>query len=593
MNSNSVVSEIISHADIVQIISDYVTLKKAGKGFKGLCPFHSEKTPSFNVNPEKQMYHCFGCGAGGNVITFISKIENIPSRDAVRQLADRFGIRLSFKDTSENDEVFRQRKKMAEAYSLACAYYHDALLKSPQAESARKYLFESRKLTKESVEQFQLGFSPVGGQELVKKCAENKIPPPLLESCGLAMEQGGVTVDRFRCRLMFPIWDAQGKVCGFSGRALLKGEEPKYINTPETPLFNKGKLLYAFHLARKSMAQSEAAILMEGYMDVIMSHQFGFSSSVASMGTALTPFQAKLLAQNAKKVFVAYDADMAGQEAALRSILLLLETGVDVMVLSLPQGFDPDTFLLKEGAGAFQSAISDARHYVEYQCDNLLKRYKLSDPAHKIKMLSELRPTLEKIGDFVLRYYFVQRVALRLEVDEQRLRDIVANQKKRLDEMLLGGDIRRAASQPVQPTQKHLDEMLLAGMLTNERIFQRAKDEILPSDFSLPAYQSLAQKLLQFENAPENMAVLMETLDDAEEREILSAISFRHEEALDEKTLFGCIAKLKELRILKEIRELQGEMEQRSKEGKTEEAKKMMLMVQEKEKQRRNLKISA
>lgn len=583
MNSNSVVPEIISTADIVQIISDYVMLKKTGKGFKGLCPFHTEKTPSFNVNPEKQMYHCFGCGAGGNVITFISKIENIPTRDAVRQLADRFGIRLSFKDAGENDEFFRQRKKMAEAYSLACAYYHDALLKSPQAESARKYVFQSRKLTKESVEHFQLGFSPVGGQELVKKCAENKIPPPLLESCGLAMEQGGVTVDRFRGRLMFPIWDAQGKVCGFSGRALLKGEEPKYINTPETPLFNKGKLLYAFHLARKSMAQSETALLMEGYMDVLMSHQFGFSSSVASMGTALTPFQAKLLAQNAQKVVVAYDADAAGQEAAWRSILLLLETGVSVMVLALPQGFDPDTFLLKEGADAFQSAVSNAKSFVDYQCDSLLKRYKLSDPSHKKEMLLKLIPTLEKIGDSVLQYEFVQRVASRLSVDVQRLRRIVKSKQRG----------RVSGLTENQPTQKHLDEMLLAGMLTNEKILQQAKDEVMPSDFSLPAYQSLAEKFLQLEHAPENIAVLMETLDNTDEREILSAISFRHEEALDEKTLRGCIAKLKELRILKEIHKLQGEIEQRAKEGKTEEARKMMLMVQEKEKQRRNLKISA
>lgn len=576
-------SDVVSHADIVQVISDYVALKKAGKNYKGLCPFHTEKTPSFSVAPDKQLFHCFGCGAGGNVITFVSKIENISPGEAIRQLAERLNIRLSFQDKSESDALFRQRKQMLDAYSLACEFYHRYLMESPQAAAARKYLMEERKLKKEMVQHFQLGFSPVGGQELVKKCAEKKFPPPLLVSCGLAMEQGGVTMDRFRGRIMFPILDAMGKVCGFSGRALLKGEEPKYINTPETPVFNKGKLLYAFHSARKTMATCEYAFLMEGYMDVIMSHQHGFTQAAASMGTALTPYQVKLLAQNAKKVFVAYDADVAGQEAVWRSILLLLESAVSVFVITLPHGFDPDTYLLKEGAEAFQRAVDNAKSFVDFQVDALLKRYRLNDPSQKREMLLKLLPTLEKITEPVLQYEFVQRVASRLSVDVRRLQRVVKS--KRRDR---AGELTSS-----QPTQKHLDEILLAGMLSDEKIFQQAKQEIIAADFSMPEYQLLAGMLLSMERRPESTAVFMEQVDSPEAREALSALSLVGDEALDEKTLTGCILKLKEIRIQNEIQNLQEEAVEKEKQGNIAEAQKINRVLLEKVKQRRNLKISA
>lgn len=583
MNSRSVASEIVSNADIVQIVSDYVALKRAGKNYKGLCPFHTEKTPSFTVSPDKQMYHCFGCGAGGNVITFVSKIENMPPRDAVRALADRLGIRLRARDENESDVSFSQRKLMLDAYRFAAQFYHEFLMNAPQAEAARKTFFEKRKLSEESVKAFQLGVSPAQGQELVKRCAARKIPLPLLEACGLAHNSGGVVVDRFRGRLMFPITDIQGNVCGFSGRALAKGEEPKYINTPETPVFNKGRLLYAFHLARKSMAQFESALLMEGYMDVIMAHQHGFTQSVASMGTALTPYQAKLLAQQSKKVIVCYDSDTAGQEATWRSILLLLEAAASVYVLELPKGHDPDTFLLEQGKDAFHSALVRAKTFVDFQCDQLLLRYRMSDPSQKREILLKILPSLEKIREPLLQYEFVQRVAARLSVDPQLLKKMAGGrQRGKLSEMVY----------PAHSAQKHLEEMLLSGMLMNENVFQHAKLEIAPEDFTLPFYQEIA-RVLFLEGMPENAASFLELLEDESARGALSAVVLSQDSEANEKMLHGCVLKLKEERINKEIHVLQKEAKEFEQQGQFDEAKKIVKEVLEKEKQRRKLKNSA
>ena len=342
--------------DIVQLIGEHVTLRRAGRSFKGLCPFHAEKTPSFTVTPDRQMWHCFGCSKGGDVFAFVMEREKVTFPEALRALADRAGIELPRTEGSERSDAF---DKVYQANALARDFYR-ASLASEAAAKARAYI-ASRGFEEPWLERFEVGWAPEGWDGLSRALAK-LLPAAVLEQAGLTVRRGDGSghYDRFRNRVLFPVATGSGKIAGFGGRAIAEGDEPKYLNSPETPVFRKGRLLYGLVQARTGIRERGEAIVCEGNLDVIRLHACGFGNAVATCGTALTPDQARLLARLRVKVLLLYDGDDAGVRAADRGLDPLLEAGVETRVLLLPRGEDPDSFLRKEGTGALTERIDSA-----------------------------------------------------------------------------------------------------------------------------------------------------------------------------------------------------------------------------------------
>ncbi|GIQ65354.1 hypothetical protein PACILC2_39220 [Paenibacillus cisolokensis] len=350
----SVIAAVLRSHDIVETVGKYVHLTKHGKYMKGLCPFHSEKTPSFTVTPEKQIFHCYGCGKGGDVIRFVAEIEGYSFPEAVKTMAEQAGIPVSWSAPSAGPSpVDSARDKLREAHELAAKFYHYLLLNTAQGREAMAYL-RSRGIGEKLIDRFVIGYAPKGWDTLAKFLESRKFDLGLMEKGGLlaAKQDGSGFVDRFRGRIMFPIWSRDGKVIAFGGRILGDGQ-PKYLNSPETPLFAKSRLLYNFHQARPAIRKSGTVVLFEGYMDVIKAWSAGVANGVATMGTALTPEHAAALRPHADEAIICYDGDAAGQNAVLKTVPLLERAGLRVSVAMLPGGLDPDEFIDKYGPEAF------------------------------------------------------------------------------------------------------------------------------------------------------------------------------------------------------------------------------------------------
>jgi len=426
MFDQSLLDRIRAAVDIAEVVGEYVSLKKSGgHGMKGLCPFHKEKTPSFNVNTSLQIFKCFGCNASGNVFTFLSKIENTPFTEAVRRLAER--TRIPIAETSSPED--RERKRLLQALETAATLYHQALLKSPAAGRARAYL-EKRKVPKEAIEKFRIGHS--SGREIFSA----KLHPALLAKAGLAGEsRDGGQRDRMRGRLVLPITDLEGRVIGFGGRALEEGQQPKYLNSPETPVYKKSNSLYAMSLAKDAIRKSGRAVLVEGYFDAIAPHARGISNVVAVLGTSLTTPQLRLLKRFAQVLLIVYDEDVSGNEAAVRSLDLASEEGFEVKIVRLPGGSDPDEFLIERGEGAFLKALEDATGG-ESPADSLQERgiavslfdfrFEVAarnvDPAAlggKKTIVASLLPFLARVPNAIERFAYVKRLAEQLSLREQ------------------------------------------------------------------------------------------------------------------------------------------------------------------------------
>jgi DNA primase len=439
--SEQTIEQIRAANDIVDVVGQHVQLKRAGGGsFKGLCPFHKEKTPSFNVNSTRQMFYCFGCHKGGNVFTFLMAVENVDFPTAARMLAERAGIRIEVDEghtgeKGENkDTLFRLNEKVA-------AFYQRVLLEHPIAEAARKYL-EDRKLGSEVVGQFLIGFAPPQKDALVMWAKKNNFTTAQMIAAGLLAQgehDSDDFYDRFRGRLMFPIRDEQGRICGFSGRVLHKDQHPaKYVNTPETMLFKKSKLLYALDKARKPILESRVAIICEGQIDVIRCHSAGIDTAIAAQGTAVTEDHARLLKRYADSVILLMDSDTAGQTSAIRSSEIFLAAGMGVRVAALPQGEDPDSLILKQGADAMRAVIADNKSALDFQIDVLSKRENARDDAGIMRIARALLETISKAPSAVQRDQMIQQAAARLRVSpaafQQDLRRVRAAPAPRGDD---------------------------------------------------------------------------------------------------------------------------------------------------------------
>ena len=400
--SSDIIQKIREQVDLVDLISTYVSLKQTGQNFKGLCPFHSEKSPSFSVNPSSQFFHCFGCQAGGDAFSFLMKQEGLTFIEALRELSQRTGIPLPERRTSvPKRESTLSRDRYGHLYRLTKSWYHENLLTSPKGEKARKYL-EERGISRESWENFQLGFSPEGWNGLSTGLEGQSVSTQELVSAGLMVQKSKEgssqvsTYDRFRNRIMFPIDDIRGHTIGFGGRVLSDEVNPKYLNSPETELFFKGKSLYGLHKGRQAAMSQGRFLLVEGYFDVIALHQHGLENAVAPLGTALTADHIQILRRLVPAMTLVFDGDVAGKNAALRTLDLFLNSGVDVRVLVLPSGEDPDTFIRGQGVQKFRELEGQAKTLLDFAIVSVLDDVQKNSIQDRVKRADDILRILQK-----------------------------------------------------------------------------------------------------------------------------------------------------------------------------------------------------
>ena len=440
-----VIEEIREQSDIISIISEYTALNKKGSSYMGLCPFHNEKTPSFSVSEEKQLYYCFGCGAGGNVITFLMQKENMSFIEAIKYLAERENIKLDETYLSEEEaENNKKRGQLLEILKESARYFHYSL-RAPENQEALAYL-TNRGLSMETIKHFGLGYASHQFNDLYMYLKQKGYSDQLLLESGLFLQgkqNNQMVYDRFAGRVIYPIFDLSKKVIAFGGR-VLDGSLPKYLNSPENLLFNKSRNLYGMHIAKHSNASY--FILVEGYMDVIAMHQAGFDQTVASLGTAFTPGHAKLLKRHTKEVVILYDSDGAGQKAALRAIPILRNEGLKVKVLLLQEGKDPDEYLKTHGYEAMRQLLEGAPSDLWFQIRTIEKKYDLSIPEEKVKFLQEIAGVLAETSSSIEQAIYLKEVSKAYEIDEEAF-------KAEMNRYYQTGTRKAAAKEQVVTTQ--------------------------------------------------------------------------------------------------------------------------------------------
>ncbi|HBF36673.1 MAG TPA: DNA primase [Firmicutes bacterium] len=406
--------QIKEHNDIVAVISEYVSLRKSGRSLVGLCPFHGEKTPSFNVNSEKQLFYCFGCGVGGNVFNFIMKLENIDFLASAKTLAERAGI--PWPDYTPDTPNDLHRQSLFKINKLAAAFFNQYLIKIDAAQQGRSYLNE-RGIHPESWQRFNLGYAPDGWHALTDILRKKGVSLEEAEKLGLVSLGENGYYDRFRERLMFPIADPRGNIVGFGGR-VFDNSQPKYLNSPETEIFHKGRFLFGLSLAKEMIRKKNQAIIVEGYLDVIQAHQAGFMQTVASLGTALTKEQARMIKKYTTEVILSYDGDAAGRKATERGMLLLQEAGLKVKVPELPPEDDPDSYIKKRGAAAFGLLLDQALDITDFTIKQVLEQYNINTPQGKVQAQQEVMPQIASIESRITQEYYLRQLARELGISE-------------------------------------------------------------------------------------------------------------------------------------------------------------------------------
>ena len=489
-----VVEEVRLQNDIVEVISQYVPLKKKGGAYFGLCPFHNEKTPSFSVNSEKQFYYCFGCGAAGNVFGFVMEMENCDFPEALKKLADRAHVELPEPEKSGQALAMEQLKaKLFEMHREAGRFYHE-LLQGTEGAEARSYL-EGRKLQLNIIRKFGLGYAPDRRGILMEHLKEKGYSIQDMLQSGLVLENKDKNGyhDRFRGRLMFPIFDAQGRVVGFGGRILGKGET-KYLNSPETILFSKSRNLYGLNFAR--LARKKELILVEGYMDMISLYQAGFHNVVASLGTAFNQDHARTLKKFAEDIILLYDSDEAGTNAALRAIPVLTSNGFRVKVTQVPDGKDPDEFIKHNGAVEFSKLLVNAVHYISFEIACIQKKYNLQNPEHRVRFANEAADILSKLDNAIERNVYagevsrmtgVEEGAIRSEIDKRVQKEDIAFQKE--------AEKRRQMNQKASNVEQHREKGLMEAQrsilyycASEQKIYEKLVSVLEKEDFTEELY---------------------------------------------------------------------------------------------------------
>lgn len=499
---NGLIEEIKSSVNIVDIISGYVALKRKGRNYFGLCPFHNEKSPSFSVSETKQIFHCFGCGAGGDAIGFIKKIENIEFKEALEILADRANISLPQIETSEEDKKrMMLQDKVFEVNKFAAEYYHENLYKSV-AKLAQEYV-KTRKLDNNTLKKFQIGFSG-NFDELYKELKKEGFQDEeIFESKLVLMSKNGMPNDAFKKRLMFPIKDVKDRVIAFGGRAL-DDSKPKYINSPDTVCYNKGRNLYALNVAKKT--EKDFLIMVEGYMDAVSLHQRGIDNAVASLGTALTEKQGRLLKRYKSKIIIGYDSDGAGQEATMRGLEILQNIGYDIRILQLEGAKDPDEFVIKYGSGRFNLYVQNAISLVEFKVKKLKQNLDLNQTNDKIKFLNEVSKILLKVDNDIEKEVYVDKISEEYGISKEaiyaqlnKLKFANSPGQRVLERPASIKNTEEVKIGKQNTSKNEAKENLIILLLINEGqvVYQRIKEDISPNDFKDEKNKKIAKVLYE------------------------------------------------------------------------------------------------
>lgn len=518
----SFTEELRTQADIVRIVGDYVALRKRGANFLACCPFHQEKTPSFNVNPARQVFKCFGCGKAGDVFGFVMEIEGVSFPDAVRTVAEKCGVALpEVSESRENEERDRLREDLLRMNAWATEFFEIQLIESAEGRRALGYL-ESRGVEPETQRRFRLGYAPASWDALSNHLRERGASRSQIERSGLVTmrESGAGFYDRFRGRLMFPITDAQGRTLAFGGRILGEGE-PKYLNSPETALYTKGQHLFGLGASRDEIRRRGFAILVEGYLDFLIPFQAGVTNLVASLGTALTEAQARLLGRYARKIIVNFDPDSAGVNATKRSLETLLNEGFKVNVLTLPDNLDPDEFIRDRGVEAYRKLLKGTQSFLDYIVERAIVDHNQATPGGKVETLNAILPYLKLVRDRIERAEHIERIADRLRIEGRLIRD----EFKRAVETRQEKVSQKAATAmlSVKPAERRLLQIILNRCDVRRRMLGRITEE----DFKGLRTAELFRLLLEFEQrgvAPE-FSALNETFgEDDPVRELIAGM---------------------------------------------------------------------
>ena len=559
--SDEIIEEVRSRNDIVDVISQYVRLQKKGSSYFGLCPFHNEKSPSFSVSRDKQMYYCFGCGAGGNVFTFIMEYENYTFLEALRFLAERAGIELPEEEYSkEAKERADLRATLLEMNKLAAKYFY-AQLKSPGGKVGYEYL-RKRQLSEETITAFGLGYSNKYSDDLYKYLKTKGYSDELIVKAGLANvdEKQGI-YDKFWNRVMFPIMDANNRVIGFGGRVMGDGK-PKYLNSPETLIFDKSRNLYGLHRARTS--RKSYFLICEGYMDVISLHQAGFTNAVASLGTALTSGHASLIKRYVNEVYLTYDSDEAGTKAALRAVPILKEAGITAKVIRMEPYKDPDEFIKNLGAETFEERIAKARNGFMFRLEMLEKDYDMNSPEGKTDFLKVAARWLTEFEEEIERTNYIEAVARTYRISAEELRKLVVKTAVQAGMATPASRPSTAASRENHKEDGNLtsQKILLTWLIDHEELFGQICKYITPEDFTKDLYKKVAELLFeQYEKGEVNPAQIMNYFTEEEEhREAASLFHTRIRELTtkqeEEKAIKETIIRVKTYSIDEATRNL-------------------------------------
>lgn len=526
--SDEIIEEVRSKNDIVDVISGYVRLQKKGSSYFGLCPFHNEKSPSFSVSRQKQMYYCFGCGAGGNVFTFLMEYENYTFQEALKYLADRAGVELPEGDYSKEARERADTKAILLEINKLAAQYFYVQLKSEQGKLAMNYL-KNRELSDEMIKAFGLGYSNKYGDDLYRYLKSKGYSDSLISKAGLiSIDERQGAYDKFWNRVMFPIMDANSRVIGFGGR-VMGDAKPKYLNSPETLIFDKSRNLYGLHRARRT--KKPYFLLCEGYMDVISLHQAGFTNAVASLGTALTPGHASLIKRYVQEVYLTYDSDEAGTKAALRAVPILKGVGIVAKVIRMDPYKDPDEFIKNLGAEAFEERIQKAKNGFMFGLEILAKNYDMNSPEGKTEFMRETARRLTTFEEEIERNNYIEAVASTYHVGYEDLRKLVSKVAiqtglaKPVERTRTSQKRKEAKEDGILTSQK----LLLTWLTSDENLFRQIEKYITPEDFTGELYRTVAELLYeQYAEGNVQPAKIMNHFTDEEEHRQVASLFHTH-----------------------------------------------------------------
>ena len=522
--SDELIDEIRNKNDIVDIISQYVVLKRSGRNFFGLCPFHKEKSPSFSVSPDKQIFHCFGCGVGGNVFHFVSKIENVSFKETIEMLAEKAGIELPTLEGGEDTKLLQLKAKVYEINQLAALFYHENLYQ-PSAKPAQEYV-KKRKLDNATLKNFLIGYSSTYNELYMMLKEKGFTEEEILASSLVNKTPEGKFVDRFRKRLMFPIQDTRNRVIAFGGR-VLDDSKPKYINSPENIVYSKGRHLFGLNVAKKG--DLKKIIIVEGYMDAISLHQRGITNVVASLGTAMTEAQGRLLRKSSEQVIIGYDSDGAGQAATMRGLEILQGLGCDVRILQIEGAKDPDEFVIKYGPERFEKQVEKAISLIEYKVKVLKNTLNIEHPNDKIKFLKEIAKVLSKIDNEIEREVYIEKIALEYKISKEAIyAEITKLQNASGTSKILEKAKPKLELKQKEQNQNQNDkrEKLLIYLLVNnpEQTYSKIKGKILVEDIKNTRNQLIIKKL--YEELEKGNSNTNHVLDWFEDEETINEISW-------------------------------------------------------------------